>query len=1141
MYFVQVNDTQMKAFLNRLSLLAVTCLTCLYSGFVFAQTFSLTTYNTTSGLPGNQINDLLQDRHGRLWVATMNGAAIFNGEKFTRFEKNTPEASYPVKSVFEDSKGNIWLGMLRGGLCKINGAGEKKYFKLPSGLVGDDVYDITEDRKGQIWIGTSNGLSRYHENRFSNYTNFRGLVNNHVNALLTDSKGRLWIATMGGVSMFDGNRFTNFTTTNGLTSNTCTSLHEDNGGRIRVGTYAGVCTYLNGRFFAEPGMQQISTDRVEDIFQTTDNTVITATFNNGLALFRKSGFQRLTSIENLPSNIVKSVIVDREGIYWIGTWSGLCKWNSEKFIQYTHENGLSNNNILSIISDASNRIYVGTLTGGLNEIKDGLISTIQSELGIGALTTWCQYADNDGKIWIGTESGPAILDPTNKKITFPFIELNSLNIYSIARNASGELLLGTDDGLIIYPNSGESRRISVTEGLPNGAIKCLLTDFNGITWIGTTKGLFILEGDKIIDNNKNLSIESKQISALTSGPKNTIIVCTNGSGCMILFPNGNIQTLDENGGLSNNSCLSAFADSNDRLWIGTSSGMDVMPFKGDPIEDTLKIFHLNSSNGYNGGETNGICEDNAGNIWFATANGAIRFPANASLPTSSLPVLRISSVSLLLRDIDWKNKKIVPDSSTGLPRDLVLPYNNNHITFNFEGSFLAAPGEVEYQFILENFDNNWSPPTVRPVAIYSNLDAGTYTFKVKSTANGRDWTSPVLYTFTVKPPFWKTTFFYFLYLVSAIGLIFGFSKWRTRNLEKKRNELIGLVNERTRELNDKNKELEKLSIVASETDNSVMIFDSKGKIEWVNEGYTKLTGFDLQEVLTARGSGINDFTFYPDAIKLLESCIQEKKSEMFEASIDCKNGFSKWVSNTLTPVFNENGVIEKTVVIATDITLRKNMEERIRESLEEKGLLLREIHHRVKNNLQIIISLFNLQSHYVEDKKAFLALKEGQDRIKSMALIHERFYQNDGLSKIDFDDYIKRLVENLLLSFNIGSGRIKPVVEADKISLDIDTAVPCGLIINELVSNALKHAFGTEGTGEIFVSLKYITERQVRLTVQDTGAGLPEGFDVFKSDSLGMQLINALSNQLDGTLKVTVDRGTRFTLDFNVPYTSTES
>ncbi|MFM7900511.1 MAG: two-component regulator propeller domain-containing protein, partial [Bacteroidota bacterium] len=933
----------MKAFLNRIILLAVFCLTCLLNLSASAQTFSLTTYNTTSGLPGNQINDLHQDRHGRLWVATMNGAAIFNGEKFTRFEKSEPEASNPVKTIFEDSKGNIWLGMLREGIVKINNAGEKKYFRLPNGLVGDDVYAITEDGKGDIWIGTTNGLSRFHDNRFSNYTVFRGLVNNHVNAILADSKGRLWIATMGGVSMFDGNRFTNFTIENGLTNNSCASLHEDLGGRIRVGTYSGVCTFLNGRFFADPAMQQVNSDRIEEIFQKGDNAIVTSTFNNGLAIFSKNGFQRINTSENLPSNIVKSAIIDREGIYWIGTWSGLCKWNSEKFTQYTHENGLSNNNLLSLSADPNNGVYFGTLTGGLNKLSDGVISSIGSDEGLGNLSIWCQYTDTDGQIWIGTESGPAMLDPLTKKTTFPYLELNYLNVFSINRNLNGELLLGTEDGLFVYPKSGESRKIGVKDGLPDGPVKSIISDAGGRIWIGTGKGLFISENGITIDANKKFGLQPAPITSISFGSEKTIIVCSNGSGCHIINPNGNlIQTLDENLGLSNNVCLSAFVDSRQRLWIGTSSGVDVMPFNEGKIQDTLKIFHFNYSNGYNGGETNSIREDISGNIWFATSNGAIKFPVNASLPSTSLPVLRISSVALLLSDIDWKNKKITPDSLTGLPNNLVLPYNNNHITFNFEGAFLAAPNEVEYQYILENFDNGWSPSSSRPVAIYSNLDAGTYTFKVKASANGRDWTSPVLYTFTVKPPFWKTTFFYFLYAASAIGFVFGFSKWRTRNLEQKRNELIGLVNERTKELNEKNKQLEKLSIVASETDNSVMIFDSKGRVEWVNEGFTKLTGFELNDILSAKGNGINDFTFYPDAINLLESCIKDKKSELFEANIVCKNGWSKWVSNTLTPVFNEEGEIEKTVVIATDITLRKNMEERIRESLEEKGLLLRE-------------------------------------------------------------------------------------------------------------------------------------------------------------------------------------------------------
>lgn len=208
------------------------------------------------------------------------------------------------------------------------------------------------------------------------------------------------------------------------------------------------------------------------------------------------------------------------------------------------------------------------------------------------------------------------------------------------------------------------------------------------------------------------------------------------------------------------------------------------------------------------------------------------------------------------------------------------------------------------------------------------------------------------------------------------------------------------------------------------------------------------------------------------------------------------------------------------------------MEEKITESLEEKGLLLREIHHRVKNNLQIIISLFNLQSHYVNDKKAFDALKEGQDRIKSMALIHERFYQNDGLSRIDFDDYIKRLVENLYMSFNISPERITYSVDAEKISLDIDTAVPCGLIINELVSNVLKHAFDENEKGHLLIKFHRIAGEKLVLTISDSGKGLPDDYEIEEVDSLGMQLINALTSQLDAKISLLHGKGTTFVLEF---------
>jgi len=229
---------------------------------------------------------------------------------------------------------------------------------------------------------------------------------------------------------------------------------------------------------------------------------------------------------------------------------------------------------------------------------------------------------------------------------------------------------------------------------------------------------------------------------------------------------------------------------------------------------------------------------------------------------------------------------------------------------------------------------------------------------------------------------------------------------------------------------------------------------------------------------------------------------------------------------------DETGRLEGFVCVASNISRQKDTEQRLLASLREKELLLKEVHHRVKNNLQIIISLFNLQTHYVQDTNASKALREGQNRIKSMALIHERFYQSDGLSRIDFDDYIRRLTDNLLQTSGITSGKVVLNIISEKISLDIDTAVPCGLIINEVVSNSLKHAFNDGRKGEILIKFSHLNEAEYRLVIADNGVGLAPGFKLEESDSLGIQLIHALTDQIDGRLSVDSSNGVKYTIDF---------
>ena len=194
---------------------------------------------------------------------------------------------------------------------------------------------------------------------------------------------------------------------------------------------------------------------------------------------------------------------------------------------------------------------------------------------------------------------------------------------------------------------------------------------------------------------------------------------------------------------------------------------------------------------------------------------------------------------------------------------------------------------------------------------------------------------------------------------------------------------------------------------------------------------------------------------------------------------------------------------------------------------------MKEIHHRVKNNMQVISSLIKLQSSYIKDQKYIEIFKESQNRIKAMALIHEKLYQSKDLVNIDFPEYVKNLVNGLIRSYRSGANTIGLKAEISDVDIGVDSAMPCGLIINELVSNSLKHAFPEGEGGEIKITMRSVNGSEIELIVSDNGVGFPEDIDFRKTDSLGLQLVSTLAEgQLHGTVELKSDKGTEFKIRF---------
>ena len=348
-----------------------------------------------------------------------------------------------------------------------------------------------------------------------------------------------------------------------------------------------------------------------------------------------------------------------------------------------------------------------------------------------------------------------------------------------------------------------------------------------------------------------------------------------------------------------------------------------------------------------------------------------------------------------------------------------------------------------------------------------------------------------------------------------------------------KNNLSKIGNSVSRALNEYNEQIEhkmaENSLMESEkkyrtlfekNNNPIILFDEDGNFKDSNEAALKFLDINRDQLLK---KNLSDYILYDINNENMEFW---KTDDITEVKFNV-NGEHKILELTVTPVYLKNKTLAFGVV--NDITERKKAEDRILRSLKEKELLLREIHHRVKNNLQIISTLLSLQSSKSGKINVEDLYMESQNRIQSIALIHEKLYKSDDLAHINFESYVKDLVSDLFDSYGVNSSRIKLNLNIEEVTMGIETAIPCGLIINELVSNSLKHGFSSSETGQINVELR--KDGEYSLIISDTGSPFPEEMDIISNDTLGLELIKNLVIQLDA--KLTFKRDIKeFTINF---------
>jgi len=339
-------------------------------------------------------------------------------------------------------------------------------------------------------------------------------------------------------------------------------------------------------------------------------------------------------------------------------------------------------------------------------------------------------------------------------------------------------------------------------------------------------------------------------------------------------------------------------------------------------------------------------------------------------------------------------------------------------------------------------------------------------------------------------------------------------------------------------------QIRKFSKGIEQSPNSIVITNSHSEIEYVNQYFTELTGYTADEVIGKNPRILQSGQTNAEVYREMWQTISSGETWHGEFLNLKKNGELYWEAAAIGPITDAEGRCTHYIAIKQDITEKKKQDKALKDSLEEKEIMLKEIHHRVKNNLQVISSLLNMQVEQYQNPEAIEAINSSRNRVKAMALVHENLYHGSNIGKTSLRQYLNMLAKNIYSSYGVSFDRVRFKCETNGIEFGIDTIIPLGLILNEAISNSLKHAFPLNRSGEIYIELSEpgklnepdktigYSNEHYRLIIKDNGKGLPKDFDLQKMNSLGLTLLSSLSAQLDGEVIINNKIGTEVDIRF---------
>ncbi|WP_171032746.1 two-component regulator propeller domain-containing protein [Fodinibius saliphilus] len=974
-----------------------------------------------------------------------------------------------------------------------------KIYSVNNGLPQAQVHDMVQTSDGFIWMATNGGgLSRFDGNTFKTYTTEDGLRNNAVQNIYEDSKGRLWVANYpGGVVTFEKDSLVNPFPQDSLTQYEVWQINEFNN-EVWFGTYAGGIFILKeegGEFQRIQKKDGLVSNSIWDFKQFNDSTIWVAT-QHGVSVLREGEITNYTVEDGLSGSKVYQITEDQEGNKWFATSDGISIWDGEEFRSVKKINGVDLGYVFDVKTATDGDVWIGTESKGVFVFDGSTYRHFTRENGLSSNYIYTFFEDAENNMWIATdENGVNLYRGDAFKFYGENFGVSSDGILSVTVDSKDVIWLGTEKGIDSFdgekithhplPEKYAESYVWEIEELPNGNLLLLMPD----------NTLLEYDGNRYQNFTKEHGLKQWFIYDVFIDSQDIFWLATDYG--IIRLNDGNIEHFTIEDGLVGNIVHHIYENHQGKLYIATTAGLGI--YDG---ENWQKVT-IKDGLGHN--RINYITEDEKGNIWLGTASGvSVLEPRQSGEKYDITNFGKDEGMHLLDTHFVWFDKEghLWQGTNGGLnrlnvprfweTREMRLVHHKLFeeglgAEFNFkavaeESAGSAWFGSMEGVMKLDISKlNNSSKST--PLNVYiTGIRRNAKTVKWENYDTDVNYETGRLLFPSVTFPHGEHT-----YTFSFSGL----------NYRKPEN------------------------------------MEYRYKMKGFEDGWSPLSS---SSTATYTNLEPGDYTLMIQAVG--GSPKRESKITTYQFSVAYPFWQTYWfyalVSVSLIGLIY--GYIRVRLGMLEKNRLQELVDERtkdLQEALGEKEVLIKEIHHRVKNNLAVISGLLELQQGYSEDGFSRRVLSESQRRVQSISMIHEKLYQSERLAEINFKKYVKEFIDIVAYSFNYTEKDITVDVDVGDFKLGVDQGIPCGLILNELVSNAYEHAFKNQDTGRIQIKMEEDEEHNIKLIIADNGQGLPEDFDISKSDSLGLSLIDTLSMQLKGDFEFrNTGNGAEFELVF---------